>query len=146
MAGSEELIEALVQNARSYIYTTALPPAVASATSTSLRLMQKESWRREKVNHLAKIFREGANQLGLELMPSMTPIQPLLVGEAKDALDLASELQGKGILAQAIRPPTVPNGSARIRFTFSATHSEQHVERLLDALDEAGSAAIRMNH
>ena len=134
VAGSEELIETLIHKARTYIFTTATPPAVAAATRASLRLAQQEDWRRERLQVLIKRFRSGASQLGLRLMDSQTPIQPLLVGEAARAMALSTALQGHGILINAIRPPTVPTGTARLRITFSANHSEAHVDRLLDAL------------
>ncbi|MCG6887424.1 MAG: 8-amino-7-oxononanoate synthase [Proteobacteria bacterium] len=134
VAGSEELIETLIQQARSYIYTTALPPAVAEATRTSLRLVQAESWRREKLLSLVTRFRTGAAQLGHNLPVSETPIQPLLLGDAANALQVSQRLREAGILISAIRPPTVPEGSARLRITFCAEHTEEQVDGLLDAL------------
>jgi 8-amino-7-oxononanoate synthase len=136
IAGSEALIETLIQSARSYIYTTALPPAVAEASRTALRLAQQESWRREKLRDLIHRFRQGALQLGLNLMDSRTPIQPLLVGDSQTALRYSDALLEKGFLIGAVRPPTVPQGSARLRITFSAGHEEADVDRLLDALGE----------
>ena len=140
VAGSEALIESLIQQARSYVYTTALPPAVAEATRASLRLVQTEGWRREKLQTLVKRFRQGASELGLPLMDSFTPIQPLLLGDAKQALCVSQRLREQGFLISAIRPPTVPEGTARLRITFSALHEEEHVDRLLTALDEMGVA------
>ncbi|MGA6107630.1 8-amino-7-oxononanoate synthase [Pseudomonas solani] len=137
VAGSEELIETLVQFARPYIYTTSQPPAVACATLKSLELLQKESWRREHLNRLIQRFREGAAEIGLTLMDSPTPIQPILVGDSARALRLAALLRERGILVGAIRPPTVPAGSARLRVTFSASHSEAQLELLLLALSES---------
>jgi len=136
VAGSEELIETLIQQARSYIYTTALPPAVAEATRTSLRLVRKDEWRREQLQELVQRFRNGAAQLGLPLMDSITPIQPLLAGSAEQALAWSQQLEAQNILVSAIRPPTVPEGSARLRITFSANHQDEHIDRLLDALDK----------
>jgi len=136
VAGSEELIDTLIQQARSYIYTTALPPAVAEATRASLRLVRKDEWRREQLQQLIQRFRNGAAQLGLPLMNSITPIQPLLAGSAEQALDWSQQLEAQGILVSAIRPPTVPEGSARLRVTFSANHQDEHIDRLLDALDK----------
>jgi 8-amino-7-oxononanoate synthase len=92
VAGSEQLIEKLIQQARTYIYTTALPPAIAAATRTSLRIIQTESWRREKLQALLQRFRSGAKQLGLQLMDSETPIQPVLVGDSRDAVVLSQQL------------------------------------------------------
>lgn len=134
VAGSEELIETLIQRARSYIYTTAPPPAVAEATRESLRIARRESWRRERLQALIARFRAGAEQLGLPLMDSPTPIQPLVAGSAEQALRWSRGLEERGILVSAIRPPTVPEGSARLRVTFSAAHEEADVDRLLQAL------------
>ena len=128
------MIETLIQQARSYIYTTACPPAVAEATRASLRLVQQEGWRRERLDQLIDRFRRGAEQLGLPLMDSPTPIQPLLAGTSQQALDWSGALERQGILVSAIRPPTVPEGSARLRVTLSAAHGESQVDRLLDAL------------
>lgn len=136
VAGSEELVETLIQQARSYIYTTALPPAIAEATRMSLKLAQSESWRREHLFSLVARFRKGAVQLGLPLSPSQTPIQPLIVGESEQTLTLSEKLYTHGIAISAIRPPTVPKGQARLRITFSAAHTEQHVDRLLETLAE----------
>ncbi|UPQ82385.1 8-amino-7-oxononanoate synthase [Pseudomonas knackmussii] len=136
VAGSEELIETLIQFARPYIYTTSQPPAVACATLKSLELLRNESWRREHLNRLIARFRQGAAEIGLTLMDSPTPIQPILVGSSERALKLSAALRARGILVGAIRPPTVPAGSARLRVTFSASHSEAQVERLLDILAE----------
>jgi len=140
VAGSDALIESLIQLARSYVYTTALPPAVAEATRASLRLVQAESWRREKLQALVQRFRRGASELGLPLLDSFTPIQPLVLGDAGRALSVSQRLRQEGFLISAIRPPTVPEGTARLRITFSALHEEQHVDQLLAALDLTGAA------
>ena len=136
VAGSEELIETLIQFARPYIYTTSQPPAVACATLKSLELLRAESWRRDHLNSLITRFRQGAAEIGLTLMDSPTPIQPILVGSSERALKLSAALRERGVLVGAIRPPTVPAGSARLRVTFSASHSAAQVERLLDILAE----------
>lgn len=136
VAGSEELIETLIQFARPYIYTTSQPPAVACATLKSLELLRTEGWRREHLNRLIARFRAGAAEIGLSLMASPTPIQPILVGDSERALKLSALLKERGLLVGAIRPPTVPAGSARLRVTLSAAHSEAQLERLLAALAE----------
>ncbi len=136
VAGSEDLIETLIQRARSYIYTTAPPPAVAEATRASLSIARRESWRREHLAHLVRRFRQGAVGLGLRLSNSFTPIQPLIAGGPERALAWSRQLERAGILVGAIRPPTVPEGSARLRITFSAAHTETDVDRLLEALAE----------
>lgn len=136
VAGSEELIETLIQFARPYIYTTSQPPAVACASLKSLQLLRTESWRREHLNKLIARFRQGAESIGLTLMDSSTPIQPILVGDSARAMQLSELLKQRGLLVGAIRPPTVPAGSARLRVTLSAAHSEAQLERLLEALAE----------
>jgi len=134
VAGSEMLIETLIQKARTYIYTTAMPAAVAEATRASLKFAIAENWRRDKLKNLSERFRLGAEQLGLQVMPSSSAIQPILIGDSQSAVDISNALLDAGFLVSAIRPPTVPQGSARLRVTFSALHQEQHVDRLLDAL------------
>jgi 8-amino-7-oxononanoate synthase len=140
VAGSEALIETLIQFSRTYIYTTALPPAVAAATLASVRLAQTESWRREKLNSLIARFRAGAAQLNLPLMESQTPIQPILIGDSAEALRISSALAERGILISAIRPPTVPKGTARLRITLSAAHSEAQIDALLENLSAVMAA------
>ncbi|TLP76012.1 8-amino-7-oxononanoate synthase [Pseudomonas nitroreducens] len=137
VAGSEELIETLIQFARPYIYTTSQPPAVACATLKSLELLRAESWRRDHLNALIARFRAGAEAIGLSLMDSPTPIQPILIGGSAQAMALSAELRQRGILVGAIRPPTVPAGTARLRVTLSASHTEAQVDRLLVALAES---------
>jgi 8-amino-7-oxononanoate synthase len=136
VAGPEPYIENLLQRGRTYIYTTALPPAVAAATRAALRVMRAEPWRREQVLRHAQRFREGVGQLGLPLMPSRTPIQPVVVGSEAAATAASSALFELGLWVPAIRPPTVPAGTSRLRFTFSAAHGASDVERLLDGLME----------
>jgi 8-amino-7-oxononanoate synthase len=166
VAGSDVLIETLIQKARTYIYTTALPAAVAEATRASLKIVIAENWRRDKLKKLAGRFRLGAAQLGLQLISpypvgwvsdSVTQqteereagflstnstevtsaIQPIIIDDSQQAVDISNALLSAGFLVSAIRPPTVPQGSACLRVTFSALHEEQHVDRLLDALDKA---------
>jgi 8-amino-7-oxononanoate synthase len=134
VAGSEELIESLVQFCRPYIYTTAMPPAVAAATRTSLQLLQREHWRREQLQMLVQRFRSGCLNLGFALTDSHTPIQGLLLGSAEAALQASAALEAQGLLVTAIRPPTVPPNTARLRITFSAAHTQGDVDRLLQAL------------
>ncbi|MBI3547213.1 MAG: 8-amino-7-oxononanoate synthase [Gammaproteobacteria bacterium] len=134
VAGEVALIETLIQRARTYIYTTALPPAVAEAVRASLKIARAENWRRERLQSLVAQFRAGAAQLGFKLAPSITPIQALIMGEASVALEASRRLRAQGILIPAIRPPTVAAGLSRLRITFSAAHEAAHVERLLQAL------------
>jgi 8-amino-7-oxononanoate synthase len=135
VAGSAVLIEGLTQFARTYIYTTAMPPALAAAAHCAVELARRENWRRDKLNALIQRFRAGAAQRGLPLMPSRTAIQPLMLGDAQRALEASNALESQGLLAVAIRPPTVPQGQARLRITLSAAHEEAHVDRLLQALE-----------
>jgi 8-amino-7-oxononanoate synthase len=165
VAGSETLIETLIQKARTYIYTTALPAAVAEATRASLKIVIAENWRRDKLQKLAERFRLGAAQSGLELISPIcadnlnpvgwvsgsvtqqsdevaaaniiSAIQPVMIGDSRKALEISNALLNAGFLVSAIRPPTVPQGSARLRVTFSALHEEQQVDQLLDALNTA---------
>lgn len=134
VAGSDSLIEMLIQKARTYIYTTALPPPIAAATRAALRVSQQEEWRRDRLaRHVAR-FREYAASRRWPLLPSMTAIQPIVLGSEPAALRASAELLDAGILVTAIRPPTVPEGSARLRITLSAAHEDQDVEQLLAAL------------
>jgi 8-amino-7-oxononanoate synthase len=134
VAASADVIETLIQHARTYIYTTALPPAVAEALRESLRIVRAEGARRERLTARVAQFRAGARQLGMTLVDSPTPIQPLILGSAESAVAAAAQLRAQGILVPAIRPPTVPEGGARLRITFSSQHSPAQVERLLVAL------------
>ncbi|PKM31332.1 MAG: 8-amino-7-oxononanoate synthase [Gammaproteobacteria bacterium HGW-Gammaproteobacteria-11] len=146
VAGSEALIETLIQFARPYIYTTSQPPAIACATLKSLQLLQQESWRRERLQQLISQFRTGVATIGLELMDSATPIQPILVGSSARALLLSAALRRRGMLVTAIRPPTVPNGTARLRVTLSAAHTPEDVNQLLAALKAAVAELPEQNH
>jgi 8-amino-7-oxononanoate synthase len=137
VAGSEILIETLIQSARTYIYSTALPAAVAEATLVSLQIAQQEHWRRERLNQHVAHFRSGAKQLGLQLMESATPIQPVLLGDERNALTMSKALEKQGILVSAIRPPTVPKGTSRLRITLTAVHESADIDRLLQAFEQA---------
>ncbi len=134
VAGSETLIETLIQFSRTYIYTTALPPAQAAVTLAGLELLDTEGWRREHLRDLIRRFRDGANTLGLPISDSHTAIQPLLIGDDDRALRASAYLENEGFWVAAIRPPTVPEGSARLRISLSAAHSLEQVDQLLDAL------------
>ena len=134
VAGSNELIELLIQKARTYIYTTALPQPIAAATRTALKLVDEESWRRERVLALTARFRAAARQLDLPLGTSDTPIQPVILGTPEAALNAQKALWEAGFWVVAIRPPTVPAGSARLRITLSAAHTESEVDALVETL------------
>jgi len=135
VAADEVVIETLIQQSRTFVYTTAQPAAIAAATLASLKLVETEHWRREKLQALIQQFRLGAKELGLTLMDSMTAIQPLVLGDVEQAVRVGKALEDKGFLVGVIRPPTVPEGAARLRVTLSATHTEQDVNQLLDALE-----------
>jgi 8-amino-7-oxononanoate synthase len=134
VAGSETLIEYLINSARSYVFTTALPPAVAAATRESLRIVQEARNLRTRLHGHIAHFRREAAVLGLELMDSSTPIQPVILGDNERALAWSAALQKRGLLVGAIRPPTVPAGTARLRVTLTAGHSREDVDKLLDGL------------
>ncbi len=133
VAGSEELIETLIQQARTYIFTTASPPAIAAATLCSLSIVEQENWRREKLQELIAYFRQTMAPLDYELMPSNTAIQPVVIGDNQRALEISLQLMQKGIHVSAIRPPTVPEGSARLRVTLSAAHEKADIDALVKA-------------
>lgn len=137
VAGSAVLIESLIQNARAYIYTTATPPLLAQALLASLQLIEQEDWRRERLRELILQLRQGLAGLPWRLMPSETPIQPLLVGGNEAALALSAHLAGQGLLVPAIRPPTVPTGTSRLRISLSADHDAADIARLVAALGGA---------
>ena len=136
VAADEDVIETLIQNARTYIYTTATPPALAEATRASLKLVRSENWRREHLAELIKQFRHAASEMGYQLMDSSTPIQPILLGDSQKASEMSEQLLAAGIHIGAIRPPTVAEGTARLRITFSAEHSFEQLNSLLNALNE----------
>ena len=134
IAGSETLIETLIQFSRTYIYTTALPPSIAEATRASLKIVIAETWRREKLQALISQFKTDAAQLNLPLMPSDSPIQPLFVGDSFRATKMSEQLLEAGFLVSAIRPPTVPKNKARLRITLSALHEAEDISRLIETL------------
>jgi 8-amino-7-oxononanoate synthase len=134
VAGSDALIELLIQRARSYIYTTAMSPAAAFTAAAALQLLSDESWRRDHLRRLIALLRGAAAAHQLPIMPSDSAIQPLLVGSTERALQLSADLYERGIWVAAIRPPTVPSGTARLRITLSAAHSESQVILLVETL------------
>jgi len=140
VVGDAALIDHLAETARPYIYTTALPPAQAAASLAAVKLARKDQWRRDKLETLVARFRSNAQQRGFELLPSDTPIQPLICGEDARALSLAAALEAQGFWVAAIRPPTVPEGRARLRITLSALHTPAEVDALVDALAWARDA------
>jgi 8-amino-7-oxononanoate synthase len=141
VAGTEDLIELLIQRARSYVYTTALPQPVAAATRAALRIAREESWRRERVLALTARFRAAARQAAVPLADSATPIQPIPMGSSQAALAAQHALREAGFWVVAIRSPTVPAGAERLRITLTAAHAESQVDALVDALSRIRTAA-----
>ena len=146
VAGSATLINGLVQFARTHVFTTAPPPALAAAASAAIDIARFESWRREKLQTLIAHFRHGAETRSIALPLSTTPIQPVLIGSSADAIEISRRLEANAFFVPAIRPPTVPNGEARLRVTLSAAHSESDVENLLDALQSALAGQRKSNN
>jgi 8-amino-7-oxononanoate synthase len=144
VAGDEALIELLIQRSRNYIFTTALPAAIAVATLTSLRIVQEEAWRRDHLQKLVQRFRDGGSRIGLELLPSDSPIQPVIIGDPGRAVNMSAALERRGLLIPAIRPPTVPEGTSRLRITFTAAHTAADVDHLLEALEEIAADQHRV--
>jgi len=136
VAGASEVVESVLQRARTYIYTTAAPAMLAAAVETSLELIREDEWRRERLRNLIVVLREGLRESERALAPSDTPIQPLVLGGNSEAVRASTALRERGILVPAIRPPTVPEGTARLRISLSAAHSEDEVLRLAAALRE----------
>jgi 8-amino-7-oxononanoate synthase len=136
VAGQEVVIETLIQYARSYIYTTAMPPLLSYTVLKSLVLIKREGWRRRKLIQLTEHLKKELQLLRWNLLPSDTPIQPVIIGENSEVMQIRNALQERGILIPAIRPPTVPKNSARLRISLSASHSTRDIERLAVALRE----------
>jgi len=142
VAGAEEIVETVLQRARTYIYTTAAPAMLAAAIETSLQLIGEDEWRRERLRKLIAVLRHGMREGERGLAPSDTPIQPLVLGANSDAVRASAALRERGILVPAVRPPTVPEGTARLRISLSAAHSEQEVLRLAAALNEVCRSGV----
>ena len=144
VAGEEALIETLIQRSRNYIFTTAMPSALATATLASLEIAAAENWRREHLAALVQRFRDGIDALGFTLMQSTSPIQPLVVGDPAQALAFSEALEKRGFLIGAIRPPTVPMGTSRLRVTLTAAHEDADVDRLVEALATISHRSLRV--
>lgn len=136
VAAEQVVIDTLINHANSYVYTTATPPALSSALLRSLQLIELGDDRRAHLKHLVARLRSGLAGLPWALMESDTAIQPLLIGDNQRALELSAALRERGIWVAAIRPPTVPQGTARLRITLSAEHGDADVDRLVGALHE----------
>ena len=137
VAAAPEVIDTLVQSARTYVFTTALPPMIACGLQESLRLIEQEPQRREHLATLVRRWQDGVRGLRSgRALPSSTAIQPWVVGGSAEAVALSARLAEVGLLVPAIRPPTVPTGSARLRVSLSAAHTLQQVDRLCEALHD----------
>ncbi len=136
VASNYQVIEHLIQTARTLIYTTAPPPAWAAATASSLSILKDESWRREKLGELIKRFTTGARQLDLPLKQSITAIQPIIIGASSTTVRISEALSERGFFIPPIRPPTVPENTGRLRISLSAKHSPESIDRLLEAIKE----------
>ncbi len=134
VAGSRDFIEYLIQKSRPYIYTTAIPPAICAATLKSLEII-KTNIQQDKLFANIDYFKKCANELGIKFMHSDSAIQPLIIGDSKKALNLSTDLFKKGFYVKAIRPPTVQKNTARLRFTLSAGHNKNHINKLFEALN-----------
>ncbi len=131
------IIDYLIQSAKTYIYTTASPPALAAALVKSVEVMRTDAERHQHLQSLIHLFKLELKLKKWQLMPSITAIQPVLVGSNQEALNLSQFLLARGILVPAIRPPTVPKDTARLRVSISAAHSVEDVRQLINALHEA---------
>ena len=136
VAGESEIIEMLIQYARSYIYTTATPPLLSHAVLKSLVLIEREEWRRKKLIQLTECLKKELQSLRWNLLLSVTPIQPVIIGEGSEVVQISNALREQGFLIPAIRPPTVPQGSARLRISLSALHNIEDVKQLAMVLRE----------
>ena len=134
IAGSEELIETIIQQARTYIYTTAMPAAIAEATRYSLNIIQNESRHLNNLNNNIAYFKKCCAESSLPIEDSDTAIQPIIIGDDETALKISQNLFDSGFLVTAIRPPTVPEGTSRLRITLSASHKSHHIEKLVETL------------
>jgi len=135
VAGNRELIDLLVNRARSFIYSTSLPPAVAAASIRAIKILDSGSdYRRKKLWKNRERMYQGLKEIGFDTLDSETPIIPVMVGETKEALRIGSHLYNNKIFTPAIRPPTVSEGKCRIRFTVTAGHTYKDIDMALEAM------------
>lgn len=137
VAGERILIDYLINKARTFMYTTSLPPPLVGILLGALRILREEGWRRERLWENTRMFREGVKRLGFEVLGD-TPIVPLVIGDDNLTMEFSRRLLEKGVYVQGIRPPTVPEGTSRLRFSISALHTEQDIRYALGALEEVG--------
>lgn len=141
VAGSQVLIDYLKSRARTFIFTTATPPLIAASTLAALDVIEQEPWRQVKLQQHIQTLRSALQQQGWQLMDSQSAIQPIIIGQAEDALALSQALLEQGLLVSAIRPPTVPQGTSRLRITLSAAHSDEMMQQLIRALKSIKSSS-----
>lgn len=137
VVGDQDIIDYLIQYCRPLMYTTAIPPAMACAMAASINIIEKENHRRSKLHHLIHYFRKSADNMNVNLMDSLSPIQPIIIGDNKKVMDISRVLQKKGFWVGAIRPPTVPNNTARLKINLNTDHTEKQIKRLLEAIADA---------
>ncbi|MCF8563230.1 8-amino-7-oxononanoate synthase [Alicyclobacillus tolerans] len=139
VAGSQVLIDYLRNRARPFIFSTALSPGVVATAKAAMELVEREPQRRTRLQDIARSVREGLTLLGFRVLPGVTPIIPVIIGDPQRAVDFGRRLEAMGVFAPAVRPPSVPAGTSRIRLTLMATHSDEDVHRILDAFARIGS-------
>lgn len=144
--GSRDLIEYLVNKARSVIYTTGMPPAMAAAAEAAVDIIKEEPQRRESVKRLSDRVRSELKESGFNTGESQTPIIPVIVGDSAQAVEFSTRLLERGIFVQAIRPPTVPQNTARLRITVMATHRQEDLDSLLNCMREVGEELKIINN
>lgn len=137
VAGEKVLIDYLINKARTFMYTTSLPPPLVGILFGALRILKEEKWRREKLWQNTRMFREGLKRLGFDVLGD-TPIVPIIIGDEKLTMEFSRRLLEEGVYVQGIRPPTVPEGTSRLRFSISALHTEEDIRYALGALEEVG--------
>jgi len=136
VAGSRALRELLINRCRSFIFTTALPPAIMATAIAAIDLVEREPERREALWHNCRLLSEGLKKIGFSLDEIQSPILPLIIGDADQCMQFSEQLLQRGVFAQGIRPPTVPLGTSRLRITLMATHTREHIKIALDAFEE----------
>ncbi|GGZ68342.1 8-amino-7-oxononanoate synthase [Lysobacter xinjiangensis] len=142
VVGDEDIVQYLSETARGYVYTTALPPPLAAASLAAVRIARRADDRRDTLRALVARFRERAAQNGLDVLPSDTPIQAVMTHDDRRALAMSKSLEDAGYWVSAIRPPTVPEGAARLRVTLTALHAPHDVDALVEALARARDTAF----
>jgi 8-amino-7-oxononanoate synthase len=134
VCASKVFSDALVNFARAYLFSTAIPPAMAAAAQAAIEVVNHEPHRQSRLRKISREFRAALTLLGIAMPAGDSPIIPIILGNEKSAVDAADSLSDMGLLVMAVRPPTVPKGSSRLRITLSSQHTDQEIERLLEGL------------